>query len=44
MVKKTSEENTSQSKTPIVPILLGLVAGGILGKLLILFFKIVGIL
>ena len=41
---ETGDKSTADSKKPIVPILLGFIIGGILGKLLILLFKIIGIL
>ena len=40
---ETGNKSTADSKKPIVPILLGFIVGGILGKLLILLFKIIGI-
>ena len=41
---ESCDESTTDSKIPIVPILLGFILGGILGKLLILILKICGVL
>ena len=41
---ESCDESTTKRKIPIVPILLGFILGGILGKLLILILKISGVL
>ena len=41
---ESREKSATKRKVPIVPLLLGFILGGIFGKLLILFLKIIGIL
>lgn len=41
---KSGDNGTTDSKKPIVPILLGFIIGSLLGKLLILILKVSGIL
>ena len=41
---KRSNKRATNSKRPIVPILIGFILGGLVGKLLILILKVMGIL
>lgn len=41
---KTCDDRTTDSKTPVVPLLIGFLLGSLIGKLLLLLLKIAGVL